>query len=186
LSTSPCFICIPDSLFNIIFPKTLSLLLADLRCLQVKLTDGSVHNCQGCQQQALTGSMVALPISPSISGVDGHQFGLSHTGCWCLLIIESWVAAILYHVILHWCTPPKSNPRHPHHRGNILGQQTGLWSIKAKVWGIVLKAAWNCGGDSRVTNDPFRTPGSTPLYVCLPSTWGCAGGDCLIPKFLWD
>jgi hypothetical protein len=45
----------------------------------------------------------------------------------------------------------------------------------------VPKAAWHCGGDSSVANDHFRAPGSTPSYV-----WGSAGGDCLIPRVLWD
>jgi hypothetical protein len=41
-------------------------------------------------------------------------------------------------------TPPKSNPWHPHRiGGNVLGWQTGLWSTKAKVSGIVLRAAWH-------------------------------------------
>jgi hypothetical protein len=38
--------------------------------------------------------------------------------------------------------------------GNVLGQQTGLWSTEAKLWGIVLKAAWHWGGDSSVGNVP--------------------------------
>jgi hypothetical protein len=45
----------------------------------------------------------------------------------------------------------------------------------------VPKAAWHCGGDSSVANDPFWAPGSTPSYVCLPPARGSAGGDCLIP-----
>ena len=32
---------------------------------------------------------------------------------------------------------------------------TGLWSIQAKVEGIVLKAACQWGSDSSVTNDPL-------------------------------
>jgi hypothetical protein len=70
--------------------------------------------------------------------------------------------------------------------GNVLGRQTGIWSTETRVWGIVTKAGWNRGGDSRVTNDPFGAPGSTPSYACLPPAWGSAGGDCLIPRFLWD
>jgi hypothetical protein len=66
--------------------------------------------------------------------------------------------------------------------GNILGQQTGLWSTKT----IVPKAAWHWGGDSSVVYYPFGAPGGTPSYICLPPTWGCTGGDCLIPWFLCD
>jgi hypothetical protein len=61
--------------------------------------------------------------------------------------------------------------------GNVLGWQTGLWSTKAKVWGIVPRAAWHWGGDSSVTNNAFGAPGSTPLYQCLPHARGSAGGD---------
>jgi len=45
---------------------------------------------------------------------------------------------------------------------------TGHWSTKAKVEGIMLKAAWLWGGDSSVVNDPLGGPGCTPLYAfCL-------------------
>jgi hypothetical protein len=69
--------------------------------------------------------------------------------------------------------------------GNVLGSQTGLWSTEAKVWGIVPKAVWHWGGDSSVENELFGAPDSTPTYVCLQPIWGSAGGDCLIPRFLW-
>jgi hypothetical protein len=59
-------------------------------------------------------------------------------------------------------------------------------STAAKVWGIVPKAAWHWGSDSSVQKDPFRAPGSTLSYVCLPPLWGSAGGDCLMLRFLWD
>jgi hypothetical protein len=49
---------------------------------------------------------------------------------------------------------------------------TGLWSTQAKVEGIVPRAAWHCGRESSVVNDPLGEPGRTPLYVDLPSTWG--------------
>jgi hypothetical protein len=70
--------------------------------------------------------------------------------------------------------------------GNVLGRQTGFWSTWAKMWGIVPKAAWHCGGDNSVTKDLFGAPGSTPSSACLPPAWGSADGDCLIPWFLWD
>jgi hypothetical protein len=41
----------------------------------------------------------------------------------------------------------------------------------------MLRAAWHLGGDSSVVNNPFRAPGSTPLYQCLPPVWGSVGGD---------
>jgi len=40
---------------------------------------------------------------------------------------------------------------------------TGLWSIQAKVEGIVLKAAWHWGSDSIVVKDPLGEPGHTQL-----------------------
>jgi hypothetical protein len=54
---------------------------------------------------------------------------------------------------------------------------TGLWSIQAKVEGIVLKAAWHRGRDCSVVNDTLGEPGRTPLYVGLPSTWGSVDDD---------
>ena len=39
---------------------------------------------------------------------------------------------------------------------------TGLWSIQAKVEGIVLKAEWHWSSDSSVVNEPLREPGRTP------------------------
>jgi hypothetical protein len=47
---------------------------------------------------------------------------------------------------------------------------TGFWSTKAKVEGIVLKAAWHWGSESSVVNDLVGEPGRTPLYVGLSST----------------
>jgi len=41
------------------------------------------------------------------------------------------------------------------------GWLTGLWSIQAKVEGIVPKAAWHWGRDSSVVNDPLGEPGRT-------------------------
>jgi hypothetical protein len=69
---------------------------------------------------------------------------------------------------------------------NVLGQQTWLWSTEVKVWEIVPKVAWYWGGDSSVANNPYGAPGSTQSYVCFPPAWGFEGGDCLIPRFLWD
>jgi hypothetical protein len=54
---------------------------------------------------------------------------------------------------------------------------TGLWSTQAKVEGIVLKAAWHWGSDSRVVNNPFGEPGQTPLYVGLLSVWASVDSD---------
>jgi hypothetical protein len=36
-----------------------------------------------------------------------------------------------------------------------------------------------------VVNDPLRAPGSTPLYLCLPTVWGAVGGNLLNPHYLW-
>jgi hypothetical protein len=47
-------------------------------------------------------------------------------------------------------------------------------------------AAWYCGGDSSVANDPFRALGSTQSYTCLPLIQGSAGGNCFIPHYLRD
>jgi hypothetical protein len=49
----------------------------------------------------------------------------------------------------------------------------------------VLKAAWHCGGGSSVAYDSFGSLGSTPSYICLPHPCTSAGGDCVIPWFLW-
>jgi len=53
----------------------------------------------------------------------------------------------------------------------------GLWSTQAKVEGMVLKAAWHCGRECGVINDPLGEPGCTPLYVGLPTAWGSVDGD---------
>jgi len=57
---------------------------------------------------------------------------------------------------------------------------TGLWSTEAKVEGIVLRAAWHWGRDSRVVNNPLGEPGHTKLYVGLPSVWGSVDDDFMI------
>jgi hypothetical protein len=54
---------------------------------------------------------------------------------------------------------------------------TGLWSIQAKVEGIVLNAAWHWGSDSSVINDLFGEQDCTPLYVGLLPMWGSIDGD---------
>jgi hypothetical protein len=40
----------------------------------------------------------------------------------------------------------------------------------------VLWAAWHWGGDSSATNSSLKAPGTIPLYLCLPSIKGSAGG----------
>ena len=60
-----------------------------------------------------------------------------------------------------------------------------LWSIQAKVEGIVPRAAWHWGRDSSVVYDPLGEPGRTPLYVGLPSAWGFVNGDLVFfPHFV--
>jgi hypothetical protein len=61
---------------------------------------------------------------------------------------------------------------------------TGLWSTQAKVEDTVLRAAWHCGTDSNVINDPLGEPGRTPLYVGLLSAWGSVDGDIFFPHFV--
>jgi hypothetical protein len=63
---------------------------------------------------------------------------------------------------------------------------TWHWSTQAKVEGMVLKAAWHCGSDSSVINDPLGEPGSTLLYVGLPSAWGSVVGDRMFSSILWE
>ena len=41
----------------------------------------------------------------------------------------------------------------------------------------MLKAAWHCGSDSGVVNDPLGEPRRTPLDVGLPSARGSVDGD---------
>jgi len=53
------------------------------------------------------------------------------------------------------------------------------------VEGIVVKAAWLWGSDSSIINNPRGEPGSTPLYVCLPSTWSSVDGDHMFSPVLW-
>jgi hypothetical protein len=60
---------------------------------------------------------------------------------------------------------------------------TGVWSTQAKVEGIVLKAAWYWVGDCSVVNDPLGEPHRTPLYVAVPSAWGCVDGDQMFSPF---
>jgi hypothetical protein len=55
------------------------------------------------------------------------------------------------------------------------------WSNQAKVWEIVPKATWHWSGDSSVTSDPLRTPGSSLLYLCLPPIRDSAGADYYFP-----
>jgi len=59
----------------------------------------------------------------------------------------------------------------------------GLWSIQAKVEGIVLKAAWHWGRDCSVVNDPLGEPGHTSLHVDLLSTWGSMDSDQIFSLF---
>ena len=63
------------------------------------------------------------------------------------------------------------------------GWLTGLWSTQAKLEGIVLKDAWHWGRDSSVINDLHGEPGSTPLYLGLPSTWDSVDGDLIFFPF---
>jgi len=63
--------------------------------------------------------------------------------------------------------------------------QTGLWSTQAKGE-RVLEAAWHCGSDSSVPNDPLGEPRRTPLYVGLPSTWGSVDGNHMFSPISWD
>jgi hypothetical protein len=122
------------------------------------------------------------------------QWKDEESGCSWNFLFDS-ILYFLHNSIISWVInwvdirpclfPPESNPRHPCRRGvNILGWQTGLWSTKAKAWGIVPEAAWHWNGDS-VASDAFGALGSAPSYVCFPFTWGCADDDCLIPQFLW-
>ena len=62
----------------------------------------------------------------------------------------------------------------------------GPWSTPVKVKGIMLKAAWHCGSDSCIVNDPLVEPGHTPLYVGLLSTWGSMDGDCMLSPLSWE
>jgi hypothetical protein len=47
----------------------------------------------------------------------------------------------------------------------------------------VLKAAWHWRSDSSAVNDPLGEPGSTPLYVGLPSARSSVDGDHMISPF---
>ena len=47
-------------------------------------------------------------------------------------------------------------------------------------------AVWQWGRDCSVLNDPHGEPGRTPLYVCLPPTWGSVDDDNIFPLFLWE
>jgi hypothetical protein len=62
----------------------------------------------------------------------------------------------------------------------------GLWSAQAKVEGILVKAAWLWGSDSIIVNNPPGEPGSTQLYVCLPSAWSSVDGDRMFSQVLWE
>jgi hypothetical protein len=59
----------------------------------------------------------------------------------------------------------------------------GLWSTQAKVEGIMPKSAWHWGSDSSDVNDPLGEQGHIPLYVSLPSSWGCLDSDYVFPPF---
>jgi hypothetical protein len=53
------------------------------------------------------------------------------------------------------------------------------------VWGIVLRLH----GTEVVIAVSQTSPSGhrvAPCSICLPPTWGSAGGECLIPRFLWD
>jgi len=68
--------------------------------------------------------------------------------------------------------------------GDTLLRVMGLWSTQVKVEGIVLKAAWPWGSDSRVINDPLGDPGRIPLYIGLPSAWGSVDSDRMFSPLL--
>jgi len=61
----------------------------------------------------------------------------------------------------------------------------GLWSTKAKVEGMVLKAARHWGRDCRVVNDPLGEPGRTSLYIGLPYSRGSVDVDQMFSPFSW-
>ena len=63
---------------------------------------------------------------------------------------------------------------------------TGQWSTQATVEGVVLKAAWHCGSDSSVINNPFGEPCHTALYVGLLSVWASVGGDHMFFPISWE
>lgn len=58
----------------------------------------------------------------------------------------------------------------------------GQWS---KEWGIVPMAEWHWGGDGSVVSNILGAPGSTPLYLCLPSVKGTLSGDHYFPTICW-
>jgi hypothetical protein len=58
-----------------------------------------------------------------------------------------------------------------HCRGLLQHRLTGLWSTKAKVDGIMLKAARHWGSSSSVINNTLGKSGRNPLCVGLPSAW---------------
>jgi len=63
---------------------------------------------------------------------------------------------------------------------------TGLWSTKAKVGGIVLKAAWHWGSDSSVVNNPLWGTRPHPI-VRRPSVhMGLRGGREYVFCFSWE
>jgi len=59
---------------------------------------------------------------------------------------------------------------------------TGLWSIPAKVEGV-LKAAWHWGSNRRVINGSLGISGHTPLYVGLLSVWDSVDGNRMFPPY---
>jgi hypothetical protein len=57
----------------------------------------------------------------------------------------------------------------PHHRaeGGCLRQQTGLWSTKAKVSGIMIWPAWHWGGGRSVTKWFLQAKRQPAIYFCV-------------------
>jgi hypothetical protein len=50
-------------------------------------------------------------------------------------------------------------------------------STQAKVEGVMPRATWQWGRDSRVINNPLGDPGHTSLYVGLLPAWVSVDGD---------
>ena len=61
---------------------------------------------------------------------------------------------------------------------------TGLWSIQAKLEGIVPRATWHWSKISTVINVHLGVPGRTPLNVDLPSAWGSFDGELVFSHFI--
>jgi hypothetical protein len=73
-------------------------------------------------------------LSP-LSGVTGYILGLISVPHKKRKAEPHYRTLSLKHIYEYiWQSPPKSNPRHPRHRGsNVLGWGTGLWFTDAKV-----------------------------------------------------